>query len=62
MLTGTLLWSHNSLSTSFPVDSGADDNFLDKDLALQSWMPIETLDTPQTILDLNGRPIARLTH
>lgn len=42
------------------MDSGADDNLIDKQLASDHHIPLELLDEPCTILDLNGRPIATL--
>lgn len=51
VLPGTLLWSHNSLSLPLLVDSGADDSFIDENLAKQARIPIETLAKPRTILD-----------
>lgn len=58
---GTLLWGPNSLPISLLVDSGVDDNFVDERLARRARIPAEELDTPCTMLDLDGKPIASVT-
>lgn len=62
MLPGTPLWTHNSLPLYLLVDSGADDKFIDESLAKQALIPFKALPAPRTILDLDGKPIARVTH
>lgn len=44
------------------MDSGAGDNFIDEALAKQSLISIEALPSPRTILDLDGKPLARVMH
>lgn len=41
VLSGTLLWAHETLSLSFLVDSGANESFMDESLAKQARIPIE---------------------
>lgn len=44
------------------INSGAEDRFLDKELALQSGLPIKSLDPPITLNDLDGKLLAWSTH
>lgn len=62
VLSGTLLSSHESLLLSLLVDSGADKSFLDENLVKQAQIPTEALPEPWMILDLDGKPIALVTH
>lgn len=50
-----------SLSTLFLVDSGADNCFIDQ-TGQTSGVPTKALPQPRTILDLDGKPIATVTH
>lgn len=43
MLPGRLLCSHDTISFSFLVDSGADDSFFDQVLVTQASIPAEVL-------------------
>lgn len=52
MLPRTLLWSHDTISFSFLVDSGADDSFNVQDLVTQASLPTEVLSEPKTVLGL----------
>lgn len=62
MLPGTLLWSHDSISLSFLVDSGADNSLIDQKLVKQASIPTEVLSEFKTILGLNGDILAKITH
>uniref|UniRef100_A0A8C5DKJ9 Retrotransposon gag domain-containing protein n=1 Tax=Gouania willdenowi TaxID=441366 RepID=A0A8C5DKJ9_GOUWI len=44
------------------IDSGAEDNFLDQQVALQAGIELETLSAPVSTLALDGRLLARVTH
>lgn len=44
------------------VDSGAEDNLIDSELARQLELPLEALKTPLPTVALNGETIARVTH
>lgn len=57
-----LLWAQKKLPLSLLVDSGADDSFIDKSLARQVGLPLEALSEPKTVLDLDGRTLAQITH
>lgn len=43
-------------------DCGADDNFIDTDLAVQSGVPTETLSNSKAFFTLNGELLAQVTH
>lgn len=57
-----LLWSRDSISLSFLVDSGADDSFIDQDLVKQASILREVLSEPKTILGLNGEILVKVTN
>lgn len=44
------------------IDSGAEENFLDQQVAEQANIVLEPLKKPLTALALNGKPLARVTH
>lgn len=44
------------------VDSGADNSFVDENLARQAGLPLVELAEPCTVEDLNGCTLARATH
>lgn len=44
------------------VESGADDCFLDKELAMRSGIPVETLEAPLTANAIDGRLLAQVTQ
>lgn len=62
ILRGTLLWGNSSLPVPFMVDSGADDSFIDENVARHAGLPLVELTEPRTVQDLNGRTLARATH
>lgn len=45
-----------------PVDSGADDSFLDEKLASQVGIHTVPLDSPISVNALNGKFLAQITH
>ncbi len=58
----TLCFNQFSLPLQALTDSGAGDNFLDNDLALQSGIPLEELESPLTANALDGRVLALVTR
>lgn len=62
VLHRTLLWAHEKLPLSLLINSGADDSFIDGNLARQAGLPVVELTDPKTVLDLNGGTLARVTH
>lgn len=62
VLEGTLMWGNDSVSVPFMIDSGADDSFIDSELATRARIPLVELSEPRQVQDLNGRTLARATH
>ena len=62
LLPATICFNEITLSISALVDSGAEDNFLDLELALQAGLQIVPLETPLVANALDGRLIAKVTH
>lgn len=62
VLQGVLMWGSSSLPVPFLVDSGADDSFIDEQLAKQAGLPLVALPEPRTVFNLNGRPLAHATQ
>lgn len=58
----TLSWKNHSLSLSFLVDSGSDENFAKKTLASLSGIPTETLNLTLDANTLDGKLLACVTH
>lgn len=56
------MWGHEELPVSFLIDSGADNSFIDERLVRQLGLPLGTLPEAKTVLDLDRRVIARVTH
>ena len=50
------------LPLSVLVDSGAEENFLDQQVAAQAGIKLEPLERPRTALAVDGRLLARVTH
>lgn len=50
------------LTLSAMVDSGAEDNFVDEEVAQQAGFPIESLETPIVVRALDGKFLALVTH
>ncbi|KAI3358996.1 hypothetical protein L3Q82_015383 [Scortum barcoo] len=59
---GILLLRQSSLPLSALIDSGADDNFIDAELASQANLTFEPLATPKIVNALDGRLLASVTH
>uniref|UniRef100_A0A8C5HTM3 Gypsy retrotransposon integrase-like protein 1 n=3 Tax=Gouania willdenowi TaxID=441366 RepID=A0A8C5HTM3_GOUWI len=59
-LPATLSYQNHSLSVTVLVDSGAEENFLDSDLARQLYIPSVPLDSPVEARALNGLPLATI--
>ena len=57
-----LLLDQRSNLLSAPVDSSADENFLDIDFAAQAGIAVESLPSPLDANALDGRLLARVTH
>ena len=51
---GMLRWSHDSLPIQVLIDSGADDNFIDDELAGQANIPTVALSKPKEVLAIEG--------
>lgn len=52
----------DKVSLAALVDSGAEDSLMDSELAKQTGLPLEALETPLPTVALNGEEIARITH
>lgn len=50
------------LQLSALVDSGAEDNFIDQEMAEQAGFTTEPLETPIAVRALDGKLLARVTH
>jgi len=61
-LEAVLCCNQQSLPLLALVDSGADENFLDIDIAAQAGIPCEVLDSPLNANALNGQFLAQVTH
>ncbi|KAF7641247.1 hypothetical protein LDENG_00287690, partial [Lucifuga dentata] len=61
-LQATICLSNLHLPLSALIDSGADDNFLDEELARQAGIPCEALDSPLRANALDGRLLAQVKH
>ena len=53
----SISWGENSHSCQALVDSGADGNFIDINLAHRLNVPLETLDSPLSVTALDGRAL-----
>lgn len=62
LFEGTVLWAYEKLPLKLLVDSGADDSFVDENLARQAGLPLVELPEPKEILDLNGHTLAKVKH
>lgn len=62
MLPGTLLWKLESLHLNFLVDSVADGWFISQEVVEQAKIPQWNYTMKDTILDLNGRILVKVTH
>lgn len=58
----TLCSDQLSLLLEALIDSGAEDNFLDYELVIQSGLPLEPLTEPFTANALDGCFLAKITH
>ena len=59
-LPASLCWSGRSLPLSALVDSGAEENFIDTNLAKQMGIPTEALSFPLEARGLNGHHLAQV--
>ncbi|KAL7378084.1 hypothetical protein ABVT39_008267 [Epinephelus coioides] len=55
-----LLWGRESLPLKVLIDSGADESFIQDELATQLNLPLEPLTTPRNVTALDGRLIAQV--
>lgn len=60
--TEVLLWRHSSFFLSLLIELGADNTFIDGQLAHDHNVPLELLPEHHAIFDLNGREIATVTQ
>ena len=58
----TLSWEGRTLSVGAIIDSGADGNFLDAELAQSAELPLVTLESPLTVSALDGHSLGPLTR
>ena len=61
-ISATLCCPVLSLPLLALVDSGAEGNFLDQQVAVQMGISLLPLEQPQTALAVDGRLLARVTH
>ena len=60
-MKATLTWKGQSTDISALIDSGADESFLDTNVAKQLGLPVLSLDEPLVAYALDGRLLARVT-
>ena len=58
----TVSWADQTLSIGALLDSGADDNLIDYEFAVQSGIPLVPLTTPLSVQALNGNCLGKVTH
>ena len=58
----TLSWQDRTLSVEAIIDSGADENFIDVNLARSSALPLVALKSPLAVSALDGHSLGPLTH
>ncbi|KAI3354966.1 hypothetical protein L3Q82_004757 [Scortum barcoo] len=61
-LQATVCYQLQNLLLQALVDSGAEENFLDRQVAAQAGVPFEPLEKPRDALAVDGRIMARVTH
>ena len=61
-LPASLLWHSQSLHLTALIDSGADENFIDRNAAEQLGLEIVTLKTPLEATALNSLMLARVDY
>lgn len=61
-LAATISYKTLTLPLLALIDSGAEENFLDQQVADQAGIKLEALDSPVTTLALDGRLLAQVTH
>lgn len=62
LLDASITWGNVTLPLGALIDSGADENFLDCQIARRLKIPQVPLDTPLHATGLNGQPLAIVTH
>ncbi len=62
VVPATLCHQTLSLPLQALIDSGAEDNFIDHQLATQFWFPLGPLETPLSAKALSGKFLASVTH
>ena len=58
----TITWADQTLSIGALIDSGADDNLIDSEFAVQSGIPLVPLPSPLSVQALNGNYLGKVTH
>ena len=58
----TITWADQTLSIGALIDSGADDNLIDLEFAVQSGIPLVPLPSPLSVQALNGNYLGKVTH
>lgn len=61
-IPATFCYPALSIPVSALIDSGAEDNFLDQEVAVQAGVRLVALASPITALALDGRLLAKVTH
>uniref|UniRef100_A0A8D0CUG7 Gypsy retrotransposon integrase-like protein 1 n=1 Tax=Sander lucioperca TaxID=283035 RepID=A0A8D0CUG7_SANLU len=62
LLQASLQWQSQNFPVSALVDSGADESFLDRELAKQMVLDTIPMDRPLQAKGLNGQLLTRITH
>ena len=57
----TLSWPQNAVTTPVFLDSGADENFIDRDFVKTHNIPVSPLPGPKRVDALDGRLISNVT-
>ena len=58
----SLAWDGQTASVGALIDSGADDNLIDSEFAMQSGITIVPLPAPLSVQALNGNHLGKITH
>ena len=58
----TLAWQGQTLRVGAIIDSGADENFMDAQLARSATLPLVALECPLAVSALDGHNLGPITH
>lgn len=62
LILANICYQHQQLSLQDLIDSGAEESFIDVQVAEQAGIPFETLEKPRNALAVDGRILAQVTH